>query len=197
MKNDIYALRDWVEAEAKQIQLRAELEDAGVDTYPPPDEDDMNVEDLYKSKSQWLNADDIEDGRDYSMTVKNCTIEEIGDGQKLVVWFNGAKKGLGLNKTNWNALRKKWGPKPERWTGKTLVLYQDITDYQGRQVDCVRVRVPNEPVQEQRPMHHPMQPEPEFNDSSDIVSRSPEPQQGYDQQTTDDLDALDNDLPFS
>jgi hypothetical protein len=66
-----------------------------------------------------------------------------GDGEtKPVLYFVGKKKGLVLNKTNATKLSAAYGDETDEWAGKDVILYPDQATFQGRVVDCIRVRVP-------------------------------------------------------
>lgn len=51
-----------------------------------------------------------------------------------------AIKPLVMNKTNGNSIAGIHGVKPSAWIGKEIVLFQDVTNCKGKQVNCVRVR---------------------------------------------------------
>ena len=91
--------------------------------------------------SKWLKASDLpEDGRPVVVTMSHVVMEKIGDEDKPVLYFNGKKKGLGLNITNCRSIEKLFGFKTEAWKGQKIELYKTTTEYRGDTVDCVRVR---------------------------------------------------------
>jgi len=96
--------------------------------------------------SDYLKAADMQ-GRPFVLTMKAVIIDKIGDDQKPVVFFNETEKGLVLNKTNANNISVVYGDETDVWVGKQIELYPATTDFQGRTVDCVRVRAPQ--VQQQ------------------------------------------------
>ncbi len=86
--------------------------------------------------------------------------EKIGDDIKPVISFEGTSKTLVLNITNANlivlALKTK---ETNDWPGQVIELYPDMTQYQGRLVDCIRVRAPtSRPAPQQQTA--PARPEP-------------------------------------
>ena len=92
--------------------------------------------------SQWFSHKDLVNGPMLA-TIKRVTEETVGDNQRPVVWFNEHEKGLALNITNGNSIEEIAGtPDPDRWPGVVLVLFKTDTDFQGRRVDCVRIRKP-------------------------------------------------------
>jgi len=91
--------------------------------------------------SDYLKAADLQ-GRPFRLTIKSIIIDKIGDDQKPVVYFNETEKGLVLNKTNANNISIIYSDETDMWIGKQIELYPATTDFQGRTVDCVRVRAP-------------------------------------------------------
>ena len=71
-------------------------------------------------------------------------MEDVGSGQKKerkpICYFNGANKGLVLNVTNFNSIAEFSGEEDsDNWAGKRIALVPARTDFQGRQVDCIRI----------------------------------------------------------
>ncbi len=81
-------------------------------------------------------------------TIKEVKEELVGDDLKAVVYFREHSKGLGLNKTNLRAIAERLGVDTTSWVGSTLDVYKDRTEFQGRPVDCIRVRVSPLPASE-------------------------------------------------
>jgi hypothetical protein len=74
--------------------------------------------------------------------VDEVRMEDIGDDkEKPVMYFKGKKKGLVLNVTNARMIESYFGEEMDDWTGKEIEIYPDKTSFQGRIVDCLRVRV--------------------------------------------------------
>ncbi len=118
----------------------------------------------YKDKfpSKWLRAVDVPKPR--LLTIKNIAEEEVGDDLKPVAYFHGEEKGLGLNITNCRSIEEIVGSDDvDAWKGKTIVLFKTQTDYQGKRVDCLRVRVPKPGTQAPEP------PPDEFSATDDDV----------------------------
>lgn len=91
--------------------------------------------------SQYLKAADL-NGRNVSLTIKNVDIETIGDDRKPVVYFEGKEKGLVLNKTNANTIAFTYGDDMDEWRGGEIIIFPTTTDFQGRTVDAIRVKIP-------------------------------------------------------
>ena len=97
--------------------------------------------------SKYLQAADVE-GQAYTLTVKVLVPEEINsnDGtaeQKWIVYFNEAKKGLVLNKTNAGTLEWLYGSDSDMWTGKQVVLFTEMTSFMGKPCLGIRMRGPD------------------------------------------------------
>lgn len=113
--------------------------------------------------SQWLKAADFAKPR--LMTIKRFTVDKVGDDQRPIIYFNQDERGLALNITNGNTVEEIAGTAdPDHWVGVQLVLYKTQTDYQGKRVDCIRVRRPKPGA-----VPPPPPPEPEFDASDEDV----------------------------
>lgn len=107
----------------------------------------MKVSEAFPSK--WLSAADLND-QNVRVTMKHVEIEKIGDDTKPVLYFKGKTKGLVLNKTNSNSIAAAYGDEMDDWSGSELILFPVMTDYQGKQVEAIRVRAP-QPKDNPRP----------------------------------------------
>lgn len=112
-------------------------------------ESSMKISELFPSK--FLRADDL-DGREAECAIDNVGAEDVaGDGNdKPVLYFEGKDKGLVLNKTNSMEIASSYGDDTDKWSGKPVVLYPTKTQYQGKLVPCIRIRIPV-PVAEDEP----------------------------------------------
>ena len=99
------------------------------------------LDDLYPSKSQNLKAEDLQ-GHEVKVSIESNEVAEFDNGNRLVLKFKGKEKGLVLNKTNAMKIADAYGDDPDNWAGKEIIIYPDKTDYQGKMVDCLRVRIP-------------------------------------------------------
>ncbi len=99
----------------------------------------MNIDTAFPSK--WLRAVDLR-GRDFTLTILRCLEEAVGRGgdELPVLYFHGAEKGLALNKTNANTIADSLGPETDNWIGQKITLYPTKTDFEGKRVDCIRIR---------------------------------------------------------
>jgi hypothetical protein len=98
----------------------------------------MRFDDMFPSK--WLKASDLGD-EPQVVTIKDVDTEKMADGEsKPVVYFKGSNKGLILNVTNGRILADLFGSDTDDWCGKQIALVASTTDFQGRLVDCIRLR---------------------------------------------------------
>jgi len=104
-----------------------------------------NIDEIYQSESKWLTAADLK-SREVKLTIELTQVEDVGDNRKLVIHFLGKEKGLALNKTNARMIAESYGNNSDNWDGKEIVLYPTKTEFQGKMVDCIRVRIPMDPA---------------------------------------------------
>lgn len=98
----------------------------------------MHIHELYPSK--WVKAYDLKN-KQVTVTIKALAVEEVGaQGEKKpVLWFEGASKGLILNKTCALAIARLHGPDTDAWAGKPVTLYPTQVNAFGQTHDVVRV----------------------------------------------------------
>jgi hypothetical protein len=79
--------------------------------------------------------------------MKVVIMEELEDrdGEKMnkpVLYFQGATKGLVLNRTNWDRIALQHGDDSDKWPGKKIVLGTEIVTAFGETKPALRIRVP-------------------------------------------------------
>lgn len=118
----------------------------------------MNIYEAFPSS--YIKAADLK-GRRVALTMKDVSIESMGDERKPVLHFQGTDKGLVLNKTNASVIAEMYGPETESWIGKKITVYASRVEFQGRIVDGIRVHLetPAE-VDTQAPLAQAAPPEP-------------------------------------
>jgi hypothetical protein len=100
----------------------------------------MKFNTLFPSK--YLQASDFED-TPRTMKIESVTLEKMQDGTaKPLVSFEGADKGLILNRTNGSVLVELYGGDTNDWVGESVTLFAAVTDFQGKRVPCIRLRAP-------------------------------------------------------
>jgi len=102
----------------------------------------MKINDVFPSK--YLSAADL-DGKTVKVVIEDVKMEEIGEGDnvvdKAVMYFRGKQKALVLNKTNWNTISDIHGEDTDSWGGGEILLFPTQTEFQGRAVACIRVKL--------------------------------------------------------
>jgi hypothetical protein len=99
--------------------------------------------------SKYIKAADLND-KEHLLTISGVKIEDVGgqgsEEDKPVIYFVGKSKGCVLNRTNAMAIASKYGDDTEEWVDKPVNVYPDTTMFQGKMVDCIRMRVPAAPA---------------------------------------------------
>ncbi len=93
--------------------------------------------------SKFLKAADVDPPQ--LLTIAKVSEEEVGKDreQKYACWFEEIDKGFVVNVTNGDSISEIAGSDDsDDWVGTKIVLFKDKTDFGGRRVDCIRVRVP-------------------------------------------------------
>jgi hypothetical protein len=90
--------------------------------------------------SHFIKALDL-DG-DTALTIKKVVAEEHGFPKRksACVYFNENDKCIGLNKTNATTLVAMFGRDSTAWHGERITIYPTKTNFQGKQVPCIRIR---------------------------------------------------------
>jgi len=132
-------------------------------------------------QSKFMNAGDFTSEK--ALRIKAVTVENMPRGeQKPVLWFTNHQKGLILNKTNNRTLRGSFGDDMEKWAGKVIAIYPTQTDFGGKTVGALRVRIPP-PKQAAAGNGQPTKPE-VVKETLDKFAAPPEPKPSL----ADDLD---------
>jgi len=98
------------------------------------------VSELFPSK--WLKAEDLQ-GHEVGCQIKNLDLVKFEEGVKPALYFSGKDKALLLNLTNTRRIAHAHGDDTDDWVGREIILYPDTTEFNGRTVDCIRVRIPS------------------------------------------------------
>ena len=99
----------------------------------------MKTSDVFPSR--YLKWQDL-NGKEVRVIIKSITIEDLGNDRKPVMFFDGAQKGMIVNKTNWSTIAQAYGDESDAWTGKPVILFAMNTSFQGRPTQGLRVRIP-------------------------------------------------------
>lgn len=89
--------------------------------------------------SNYIKAGDLQ-GRDVTVTIRECKIEKLGEDQKLVTYFAGKEKGLVTNRTNADRIAHYHGNDTDGWIGKQIILGTELVTFQGKTSEALRVK---------------------------------------------------------
>lgn len=108
--------------------------------------------------SQYLKASDL-NGRRVQVRMGHVQVEDIGGDSRPVLYFQGAQKGMVLNKTNANTISIAYGDDTDHWSGQVIELFEAMVDFQGKVTPAIRVFVPrNQQAQAPLAQLQPRQP---------------------------------------
>jgi len=131
----------------------------------------MNVNEIFPSS--YLKASDLK-GRQIKVTIDRVELEILGQGKdaqtKPVIYFVGKEKGLVANKTNMNTIAIAYGDETDEWSGAEIILFEVMTDFQGKATPAIRCKIPPRAPANQRPVAQrpaPREEEPLINEDPD------------------------------
>lgn len=90
----------------------------------------------------YLRAADLQ-GREVTLTISDAGTDTFDDGKtQVILSFEKTAKRLGLNKTNANTIANDlgYGTDALRWIGKKITVFPTTTEFQGKNVPCIRIR---------------------------------------------------------
>ena len=103
----------------------------------------MKIGEMFESK--YLKAADLQN-REHTVVMNMVAIENVGQEDKPenkpVLYFQGASKGMVLNKTNAEQIAMYYGDDTDKWAGQSLILFTMMVPFNGQNVPAVRVRAP-------------------------------------------------------
>src|SRR5262249_31901932 len=92
-------------------------------------------------QSNYLKAEDIA-GKTARVVISDVEDVEFEKGLKPVLSFEGKKKTLIVNATNFDVLCAGISNRTNDWVGHTIVLRGEKVPFRGKLVDSIRVSVP-------------------------------------------------------
>lgn len=100
----------------------------------------MRISEMFPSN--FLSAADFP--TETTVTITGIKIEEVGADkeQKHILYFDGIKKGLVLNKTNAKMIASLYGDDANECIGEAITLYATMADFKGQSVPALRVKPP-------------------------------------------------------
>lgn len=77
------------------------------------------------------------------LTIKDCTLEEVGTDTKWVLWFKEKTKGMTLNVTKIKQLEDAYGDDSDLWNNRKVKLSHDPSVMMGTQrVGGIKLTLP-------------------------------------------------------
>ena len=135
----------------------------------------MNINEQFPSK--YLKASDLQ-GRAHTMNIKHIGQEDLNGELKLIIYFEGANKGMVLNKTNAYTISALYGPETDNWIGQPIEVFQAMVNFQGQQTPALRVKAPAV-----MPQAAPQQ---------NAYAQQAQPAQAFDERNPPPVDSLDD-----
>jgi hypothetical protein len=118
----------------------------------------MNINDTFPSN--YLKASDLQN-REVTVTISHVVNEKMGQDIKPILYFQNKQKGVVLNKTNAMTVAGMYGPETDHWAGRQVTLMSVWTDFQGKQVQAIRIKPVFPNPQMQAPIPQQAQPAPQ------------------------------------
>jgi hypothetical protein len=98
----------------------------------------MKLTDVFPSK--YIKVEDLQ-GRDVTLTIRDCKIDQLDNEQKLILHFLGKDKAMVCNKTNAERIALVHGGDTDGWLGKQIVIGPEMTNnLQGKAIMAIRVK---------------------------------------------------------
>ena len=83
-------------------------------------------------------------GKEHTLTISDVRIVALegdkGVQDRAIVSFDGASRGMVLNRTNAECLRAMFGSDVGAWTGKRVTIYPTRDRFGSEEVDAIRIR---------------------------------------------------------
>lgn len=111
----------------------------------------MNINNAFPSK--YLKTSDIDKPRVLTIASVEMDSPDPDEPQeeKPVLFFQGAKKGMVLNRGNATMLAQLFGDETDSWPGQSIEIYTAHTQYRGQPTMGMRLRAPTGPATPQPP----------------------------------------------
>jgi hypothetical protein len=88
--------------------------------------------------SNLINAAGLDPNVKIEAAIVSVRPREFEDGTtKPVIYTDHLGQGLVLNQTRLKAGIAAWGPNPDNWIGKIIIISQGMTTYAGKETPCV------------------------------------------------------------
>src|SRR6516225_9290698 len=120
--------------------------------------------------SKYYKAKEYPDDWTLIVEIEMARLEPFENGRdktkKLVVYFRRQKSGLVCGPVLFDQIADVTGEDDsDNWPGHRVTLFRDITDFQGKDTPCIRVRAPDAPPKKPAKKPATKDDKPDFNDS--------------------------------
>ncbi len=101
----------------------------------------MRISEIFQSR--FLKAADL-GGREARVVIDHVEMVDLDadQPQRPALFFVGKSKSMVINRTNGELLAKSFGDDCDAWRGRSVIIFCSQTVFQGRVVDCLRLRIP-------------------------------------------------------
>lgn len=109
-----------------------------------PQENPMRKTEAYPSR--YFKAKDYPEDWTLTAEIEMARLEPFPDGRgkKLVVYFRRQQSGLVCGPVLFDQIADVTGEdNSDDWKGHRITLFRDMTDFQGKDTPCIRVRAPD------------------------------------------------------
>jgi hypothetical protein len=91
-------------------------------------------------------------GKPVTKVISHAEEHEVGQARELrpVLYFEGEKKGMVLNRRNASYLAGRYGDDSKGWAGKPIELYPTVVEFGNKPVETIRLRLPAKEVGDAR-----------------------------------------------
>ena len=97
------------------------------------------------------------------LTIKDCTLEDVGDDSRWVLWLRERDKGLVLNVTKIRMLESAYGQDTDDWRGQRVKLSHDPSvTFAGKVVGGIKLQTSTAKAEAK-----PQEPPPSHDDFDD------------------------------
>lgn len=136
----------------------------------------MDASEFFPGK--YMKADDYDDHP--IVTIRRVIKEEVGTEREIrpILFYEGEEKGIVLNKTNTNTIRRLYGDETDDWIGMTVQIGTEMVSFNGETKPAIRIWPPRKT---KAGVNAPLKPVAKFDD------RNPPPRDG----------GLDEEIPFA
>jgi len=101
----------------------------------------MGTKEKYGYGSRFLRAEDLA-GKTVTVTISGVEDVEFDRGLKPVLHFEGKRRALVTNSTNFDTLAAAISPRTQDWVGHVITLKGEKVPFRGKLVHSIKVVIP-------------------------------------------------------